>query len=188
MRPLTRRVLELRCAPESRMARRTASTLPISVNLSAAQPARRRAARFVADAARRRRCRPTRSTSRSPRARSCTTRRARSKWCTQLRGLGARISIDDFGTGYSSFAYLQQLAVDEIKIDMSFVLGMVDDPDDAHDRAHDDRPRAQPAAARSSPRASRRRRRWSCCARWAATSRRATGSAGRCPGRRRWNG
>ena len=39
----------------------------------------------------------------------------------QLRDLGIRISIDDFGKGYSSFSYLQQLPIDKIKIDMSFV-------------------------------------------------------------------
>jgi len=38
-----------------------------------------------------------------------------------LRELGVRLSIDDFGTGYSSPAYLQQIAVQKLKIDLSFV-------------------------------------------------------------------
>ncbi|MGY8872269.1 MAG: putative bifunctional diguanylate cyclase/phosphodiesterase, partial [Pseudomonadales bacterium] len=41
-----------------------------------------------------------------------------------LRDHGVEVSIDDFGVGYSSLSYLQELDIDVLKIDQSFVKGI----------------------------------------------------------------
>jgi EAL domain-containing protein (putative c-di-GMP-specific phosphodiesterase class I) len=93
----------------------------VSVNLSAHQLADRHLIHHVADILRRRNLPPwqlhfeiTESVVMEDIGQSTAI-------LEELKALGVRLSIDDFGTGYSSLAYLQQLPVDTLKIDRSFV-------------------------------------------------------------------
>jgi diguanylate cyclase (GGDEF)-like protein len=45
----------------------------------------------------------------------------------ELRAIGVGVSIDDFGAGNASIEYLAALPANEIKLDKSFITGMLDD-------------------------------------------------------------
>jgi len=49
---------------------------------------------------------------------------------SRLRDLGINIAIDDYGTGLSTLDYLKKIPANELKIDQSFVKGIVDNRSD----------------------------------------------------------
>lgn len=49
---------------------------------------------------------------------------------SELKDIGVSIAIDDFGTGHSSLAYLKKFPINTLKIDKSFISGIIDDEED----------------------------------------------------------
>jgi diguanylate cyclase (GGDEF)-like protein/PAS domain S-box-containing protein len=49
----------------------------------------------------------------------------------KIQALGVRLVFDDFGTGFASLTYLKKFPLDGLKIDRSFVFGLLANPDDA---------------------------------------------------------
>jgi len=53
------------------------------------------------------------------------------KTMESIRDIGISLSMDDFGTGYSSLAYLRKFPINALKVDRSFVDGMMNSSADA---------------------------------------------------------
>ena len=52
--------------------------------------------------------------------------------CNQLQNAGFNVALDDFGTGYSSLAYIQNLPINIVKLDYSFVKKIPTDVKSSH--------------------------------------------------------
>ena len=103
--------------------------LYVGVNLSAIQVARDDIAAMVASALRSSGLTGHRLTLELTESAIVQDPRRATRVFDALKALDATVAMDDFGTGYSSLAYLQRLPIDVLKIDRSFVSGMMVDPD-----------------------------------------------------------
>ena len=52
------------------------------------------------------------------------------RFSADMRRLGCRLALDDFGTGFGSFTELRGMMLDKLKIDRSFVSGLLRNPQD----------------------------------------------------------
>ena len=105
--------------------------LPISiaVNLSAIQIARDDVARFVADGLRTHHIQGSRLTVELTESAIIADPERAERALSALKRHDVMIAMDDFGTGFSNLAALQRLPIDMLKIDRSFISGMIGDAD-----------------------------------------------------------
>jgi diguanylate cyclase (GGDEF)-like protein/PAS domain S-box-containing protein len=104
--------------------------LGLSINLSAQSLGANGIGRFVMDKMVEFNVDPTLVTFEITETKAVTNLDAARELIQQLRGLGCRFALDDFGCGFSSFTHLKHLDVDFLKIDGSFIQGLLEDPVD----------------------------------------------------------
>jgi diguanylate cyclase (GGDEF)-like protein len=127
--PITRYVID-EALKQGRLMREGGKMISVAVNLSARSLLDENFPDFVADALRKWQvppsslaCEITESTVVSDPKRALGV-------LSRLSQMGVLLSIDDFGTGYSSLSQLRRLPLNEIKIDKSFVMNMMNDEND----------------------------------------------------------
>ncbi len=106
-------------------------TLPlyVAVNLSAIQVARDDIAALVGGALKRHRVSGYRLSVELTESAIVADGDRAGRMLEALKAVDAMVAMDDFGTGFSNLASLQKLPIDTLKIDRSFVSGMLGDPD-----------------------------------------------------------
>jgi len=127
--PLTWWVLDKALA-QLRAWRELIPGLTVAVNLSARSLANGRVPDRVDAALRRANMNPSALTLELTESAGWTDLAASQRTMHSLQELGVSLSIDDYGTGYSSLTRLKDLPFKELKIDRSFVTGMLHDRGD----------------------------------------------------------
>lgn len=129
--PLGRWALDRACKVLNAWDARAGEELPlkVSVNVSAAQFARDDIPAMVAGILRANKTRPERLCLELTESVVVSDPARAAKVMSALRALNVSLAMDDFGTGYSNLAYLQQLPIDVLKIDRSFVTHMLQERD-----------------------------------------------------------
>ncbi|MFR9779340.1 putative bifunctional diguanylate cyclase/phosphodiesterase [Micromonospora sp. MS34] len=105
--------------------------VPISVNLSARSLLDPRLPGEIGDALRRHQVPPHRLVLEITETVVMSELEVIDEVLTTLRSMGVQLAVDDFGTGFSSLTFLTRIAVDELKVDRSFVIRMADSPEAA---------------------------------------------------------
>ncbi|MET7708150.1 bifunctional diguanylate cyclase/phosphodiesterase [Micromonospora sp. NPDC005413] len=105
--------------------------VPISVNLSARSLLDPRLPAEIADALRRHQVPPHRLVLEITETVVMSELEVIDEVLATLRSMGVQLAVDDFGTGFSSLTFLTRIAVDELKVDRSFVVRMADSPEAA---------------------------------------------------------
>lgn len=105
--------------------------VPVSVNISPRSLLDRRLPSDIAELLRRHRVPPRRLVLEITETVALSESAVIDEVLSQLREIGVQLAVDDFGTGCSSLTFLTRIAVDELKVDRTFVAKMFDSPEEA---------------------------------------------------------